>query len=317
MGIGVAGFGVAFGQAESLAVLKCFMDAGGNIIDTANVYMNWDARAPERASSEKALGRLFRANPGLRDKLIVCTKGAHYEMADPAMTPRVNEGCITYDIDDSLKNLGIERIDLYWLHRDNPTYPISLIMDALFEAQDAGKIAHYGASNWSAARVAEAGAYARSRGREGFFGSQIQFSYVFPLEPDAPSTRYFDEELDGGTYLAENVALFSYTSQAKGYMTKLLNGAPLNSNITRLFDCSANRERTRRAAEVARQAGRGVEHVGLAYLHALPYNVVTLVSCSSLEQLKNSMDCDMELTPEQIKYLCADGAAPPERKPQP
>ena len=308
VGIGVAGFGVTFDESESLKILDCYTSAGGNLIDTANVYMNWDPRARERASSEKALGRLFKSNPGLRRELIVCTKGAHYEIADMAYTPRVNEGCITYDIDDSLRNLGIDRIDLYWLHRDNPTYPVHLIIDALLKAQDEGKIAYFGASNWSAARIADANAYARSVGREGFVASQIMYSYVCPLEPDSYATRYFDEALDGRTYRDENIALFSYTSLAKGYMTKMLNGAPLNDRLAKLYDCPVNRDRAARAAEVAGQIGGGhnAEQVGLAYLHALPYNTVTLVSFNGIWQLKDSMNCDIDLTPEQLAYLTDD-----------
>ena len=316
--LGVSGFGTLQTQTESEEILQCYIDRGGNIIDTANVYMNWDPRAPERSSGEKALGRLFKMNPGLRDKLIVCTKGAHFESTDPANTPRVNEGCITYDVNDSLKNLGIDRIDLYWLHRDNPTYPVHLIMDALFEAQDAGKIAHYGASNWSASRISEANAYARQTGREGFFGSQIQHSYIHPLDIDAHASRYFDEALEGKIYLDEQLALFCFTSLARGYMTKILNDIQLGDNLIRFFDCPSNRERAARAETVAKQVGGGhnAEQVGLAYLHALPYNTVTLVSYTSVDQIKNSMDCDIDLTQEQIRYLSEDKISPI-RKQQP
>jgi aryl-alcohol dehydrogenase-like predicted oxidoreductase len=239
-------------------------------------------------------------------------------MADTQFTPRVNEGCITYDIDDSLKNLGIERIDLYWLHRDNPTYPVYLIVDALLAAQDSGKIAHFGASNWSAGRISEANAYARSAGREGFIASQVQYSYAQPLGIESPATRYFDEELDGQVYIDEKISLFSFTSLAKGYMSKTLGGVCLSENVKRLFDCPVNRERAARASEIARQVGGGhnAEQIGLAYLHSMPYNIVTLVSYNGIKQLEDSMDCDIALTREQIDYLGRDDSAL-DRKPQP
>ena len=201
--LGVGLYGSAIPDAEGEKILQTYMEKGGNTVDTGNVYANW-IDPNNRSASEKLLGRFFQANPGVRDKLVVCTKGAHYEWYDTAKTPRVNEACIRYDVEASLKNLGIDKIDLYWLHRDNPTYPIWLIMDALFEAQDAGRIMHFGASNWSSRRIMEANRYAESCKREGFFGSQIMFSYAFPIDVSDRTTMYFDEAMDGRTYLREN-----------------------------------------------------------------------------------------------------------------
>jgi aryl-alcohol dehydrogenase-like predicted oxidoreductase len=311
--LGVGSYGSSIPDAEGEMILRTFMERGGNAVDTGNVYANWVDPA-NRSASEKMLGRLFKTNPGLREKLVVCTKGAHYEWYDPAKTPRVNEGCIRYDVDASLQNMGIARIDLYWLHRDNPTYPVNLIMDALFEAQDAGKIGHFGASNWSARRIMEANSYARSCGREGFFGSQIMYSYALPIDVGDRTTMYFDEALEGSAYLAERLALFCYTSQARGYISKTLAGTPLRPNIAHDFDCQTNRERAARAQEVAAQIGGGhsAEQVGLAYLHALPYNVFSVVGCHSVEQIIDSVgSTEFDLTPAQIEYLAKDTTAAP------
>jgi len=311
LGVGLYGSGIP--EETGVKILHTYIERGGNAIDTANVYANWIAGAP-RSASEKVLGRFFKANPGLRDKLVLCTKGAHYEFGDPAHTPRVNEGCITYDINDSLRNMGIDKIDLYWLHRDNPTYPVPLIMDALFEAQDAGKIAHYGASNWSGRRIIEANKYARDNGRETFFGSQIMYSYALPFDVGDRSTMYFDEELEGRLYHREELALFCYTSQAKGYISKALSGNPLPPNALRDFDCPTNRDRAARAQEVARQIGGdcSAERVGLAYLFTLPHQTFPIVGCRTLEQINDSLGaCDIELTPEQIKYLAEDKVPAP------
>ncbi|MCL2740930.1 MAG: aldo/keto reductase [Oscillospiraceae bacterium] len=308
IGIGVSGFGIRTSDAESEAILDEFIGLGGNVVDTANVYCNWDPKAPERACSEKSLGRIFKKRPSLRDRLIVCTKGAHFEPQDKASTPRVNEGCIKYDLEDSVRNLGIDVIDVYFLHRDNPTYPVWLIMDALFEAQDAGTVRILGASNWSAARIAEANAYARSVGREGFAVSQIMHSYMHPLVRDAHASRYFDEAEEGGTYLSEGLTMFAYTSVAKGFMTKALAGRPMVAHLARLYECATNRERAARAAEVARQVGggRSVEQIGLAYLRSLPYKVTALVSFSDISQLRECCDCDFDLAPGQAAFLAKD-----------
>jgi len=306
--LGVGSFGAGTPMEDGDRLLKTYMEQGGNAIDTGNVYGNWTPGAG-RAPSEKTMGKMFKADPGLRDKLVVCTKGAHYEWYDVQKTPRVNEGCIAYDVNDSLKNFGIDQIDIYWLHRDNPTYPIWLIMDALFEAQDAGKIACFGASNWTARRIIEGNDYARSCGREGFIASQIMFSYALPIDVGDRTTMYFNEAIEGSAYMEENLALFCYTSQARGYITKTLAGTALRANVAHDFDCPANRERAARAGEVAEQIGGGhsAEQVGLAYLHALKYNTFAIVSNRNIEQCIDSAgSCDIELTPEQIKYLAED-----------
>ncbi|MCL1849608.1 MAG: aldo/keto reductase [Clostridiales bacterium] len=306
--LGVGGFGAGTSLEDGDKMLKTYMEQGGNTVDTGNVYGNWTPGAG-RAPSEKAMGQLFKEQPGLREKLIICTKGAHYEWYDVQKTPRVNEGCITYDIHDSLKNFGVDKLDIYWLHRDNPTYPVQLIMDALFEAQDAGKIGHFGASNWSARRIIEANEYARSCKHEGFTASQIMFSYAKPIDVGDRTTMYFDEAMEGQAYLDEKLALFCYTSQARGYVTKIVNGTELRGNIAHDFDCPANRERAARADEVAKQIGNGhtAEQVGLAYLHGLAYNTFAVFSTRSLDQcLDTTGSCDIDLSPEQVKYLAED-----------
>ena len=311
--LGTGSFGSTIPDDAAADILCAYVEKGGNAIDTANVYANW-VDPSNRSSSEKWLGRQLRANPGLREKLIICTKGAHYEIGDRMKTPRVNEACITFDISDSLMNLGIDKIDLYWLHYDNPAYPVSLIMDALFKAQDEDKIGHYGASNWSIRRIMEANSYAKACGREGFFGSQIMYSYALPFDVGERMNLYFDEEIEGPAYLREQLALFCYTSQARGYITLVLSGIPLPAVTAHDFDCVANRERAERALAVAREIGAGynAEQVGLAYQHSLPYDLFTIVGCQSVEELHKSVgSCDISLNREQLKYLAADNVTPP------
>ena len=310
--LGTGSYGLSISDADGEELLKTYIEKGGNAIDTGNAYMNW-VPGNVRSSSEKWLGKMLKANPGMREKLIICTKGAHYETSDPRQTPRVNEGCITYDVEDSRKNMGVDKIDLYWLHRDNPTYPVYLIMDALFAAQDAGKIGHFGASNWSARRIIEANRYADSCNREGFFGSQTRFSFAIPLDAGG-SMLYFDEKQEGPAYIREKLDTFCYTSQAGGYITKVVSGAELSPTRFKAVDCPTNRERAERAKVVAEQIGGGVsvEQVGLAYQYTLPYNIFAVVGCRNIAQLLDSVgSCDFDLTAEQIAFLGDDKIAPP------
>lgn len=302
--LGIGLFGSMYPAEEGEKVLHYYAEHGGNTIDTGNIYANW-IKGAEKSASEKFLGRFFKKNPGFRDKMIVCTKGAHYSFDDPERKPRVKPECIREDLDNSLLNLGIDKIDFYWLHRDDPEYPVEPIMDALFDAQDTGKIVHYGASNWSVQRMAAANAYAAACGREGFFGSQIQYSYIHTLDVTDKTTLFFKEKEEAPFYLENNLALFAYTSQAKGYITKVLNNLPFKGNMANNYDCMVNRKRSVRAAEVAVEIGGcTAEEVGLAYLHTRPFNTLTIVGPRTLEQIARSMIAgDIELTPEQIAFL--------------
>ena len=307
MPLGVGLFGSQYSADEGEKVMHYYVENGGNALDTGNVYANW-VEGAERCASEKFLGRFFKANPGFREKIILCTKGAHYDFADSEQKPRVSYDCIKFDIEDSRKNMGVEFIDIYWLHRDDPTQPVEPIMDALFETQDARKIGLYGASNWTCSRIEAANQYAASCGREGFFGSQIQFSYVDILDVTDKTTLFFNETQDGTFYLRQKLDFFAYTSQAKGYITKFLRGDSITGDLQQNYDCPKNRARAARATKVAEEIGCcTAEEVGLAYLYTLPYNILTIVGPRVLAQIQASMKAvEIELTKEQITYLAND-----------
>jgi len=305
--LGVGLFGSAYPAEDGEKCLDYYTNHGGNIIDTGHIYANWIEGAEESAS-EKMLGRYFKAHPGFRDKIILCTKGAHYSFYDPERKPRVKPECIKQDLDESLKLMGVDYIDFYWLHRDDVNYPVKPIMDELFLAQEKGKIRHFGASNWNTQRIKEANQYAASCNREGFFGTQPQFSFVHSLDVTDKTTLMFIEEKEGKFYLDEKMDLFAYTSQAKGYITKVLNNIPFKGNMAKNYDCPTNRERAARAAKVAAEIGGcTAEEVGLAFMHTLPYNVLTIVGPRLPEQIKQSMIAgDINLTAAQIAYLAKD-----------
>ena len=305
--LGVGLYGSQYPPEEGEKVIHYYVENGGNILDTGHVYANW-IPGFGRSASEKFLGKFFKENPGIRDKVILCTKGAHYDFADPERAPRVKPECIEHDMEGSFRNMGVDFIDIYWLHRDDANYPVAPIMDTLFKAQDAGKIKYFGASNWSTARIAEANAYAKSCGREGFFGNQIQYSFVHTMDVSDKTTLFFNPATDAQFMLDSKMDLFAYTSQAKGYVTKYLAGAELKGNMVKNYDCPTNRERAQRADKVAKEIGGvSAEEIALAYMHTLPYNTLTIVGPRVLEQIQASMKAgDVELTPEQISYLATD-----------
>ena len=309
--LGTGRFGGLIDEKTAFRLMDAYIEAGGNVIDTAEVYGDWFPDV-EKSPSEKCVGRYLRQHGS--EGLHIFTKGAHYRIQDPARTSRVRPECIREDIEKSLENLGLGRIEFYFLHRDDPSYPVEPVMDALFEAQDRGLITHIGASNWGIARIDEANRYAAACGRTGFEADQTGYAYMknhvqvnFSETPDT-TMLYFDEGRDTGYCTEHQLPVIAYSSQANGYITKVLSGAELPYKVARAYDYPMNRARAVRAGKVAEERGCPPEAAGLAYLFTRPFPVCAIVGPRTAEQLRSTLEgaADIELTAAQKAFLEKD-----------
>ena len=132
--LGTAGFGDKSDLEKSFEILNAFVWAGGNFIDTANVYCKW--LKGHGNCSEQIIGKWLKES-GMQGKVIVATKGAHYSFEDPGRS-RVNKEDIRMDLDESCRTLGKDEMDFYWLHRDDPEKPAEEIVDILEELKKEG-----------------------------------------------------------------------------------------------------------------------------------------------------------------------------------
>jgi aryl-alcohol dehydrogenase-like predicted oxidoreductase len=160
-------------ETHSFALLDQVYELGCNTIDTAHVYSGGE--------SERIIGRWMQAR-GVRDKLVLITKGAAHSEDRRRMTPFD----IASDLYDSLARLKTDHIDLYLLHRDDPDAPFEPILEALNEHRQAGRIHAFGASNWSHERIEAANLYARANGLDPFVASSPQFSLAESLTEPWP-----------------------------------------------------------------------------------------------------------------------------------
>jgi aryl-alcohol dehydrogenase-like predicted oxidoreductase len=154
--LGTGEFGSKLDRAAAWQLLDAFVAAGGNFLDTANVYADWVPGT--KSSSEKTIGA-WLAQRGNRAQLIIATKGAHPLLASMNV-PRCSPADILHDIEQSLGHLQTDVIDLYWLHRDDPARPAGEIIETLAAQVKAGKIRYFGCSNWRVERIAAANSYA-------------------------------------------------------------------------------------------------------------------------------------------------------------
>ncbi|WP_407572075.1 aldo/keto reductase [Deinococcus altitudinis] len=313
LALGTVPIGSKLGQAESFALLDAYVAGGGTFIDTARSYSDW--LPGERSSSEKTIGRWLAARRshgggGLRDRLVLATKGGHPPLED-MHSGRLSQSEIRSDLEGSLRDLGAGHIDLYWLHRDDLAHPVEDVIDTLSGLVQAGQIRYYGASNWSPARIEAANRYAQSAGKPGFVANQMMWS----LADANPGSVTDDtlEEMGAATlelHRRTGLAALPYTSQALGFFGgKYARGAELPSTpaavrVQRTFFNDANFGRLDRVNAVAARLGWTPTQVALAYLRAQPFPVFPIIGPRTPEQLADSLPAgELMLDAETAAWL--------------
>jgi len=303
--MGTADFGCdkSIKDPEAFALLDAYIENGGNLIDTAHMYADWEGG--ERCSSERAIGRWVRAR-GNREKVYIASKGAHPDLGTMDV-PRVNPEAITHDIDEGLLISGLDYFDIYYLHRDDPRRPVGPIMECLHTQIQKGKIRAIGASNWQSSRIAEANAYARANGLQGFTASQIQFSAAEPNRlPEADTTLLSMDKTEHDFYMRENMLVTAFTSQAKGYLSKKAAGLALSEGTRQQYDSAINDRLLVFVKAIAAKHNVSVTTVCLAYIWSQGFPGIPVLGCHHLAHLADSMaDCDFVLTGEETALINA------------
>ena len=147
---------------DATEVMEAALECGINCVDTAREY----------GSSEAAIGRYFLKR-GRRDDFVLISKCCHPTLA---FVQRVNPAAAESDLMRSLDTLGTDHIDIYFLHRDDPSVDVGPIAEMMHRFHEEGKIKAFGGSNWSAKRIMELNAYAAEHGLTGFTVSSPHYS---------------------------------------------------------------------------------------------------------------------------------------------
>jgi aryl-alcohol dehydrogenase-like predicted oxidoreductase len=301
--LGTVGIGSKLEQAASFELLDAYLDQGGNFIDTAQVYSDW--LPGERSSSEKTIGRWLNQRRN-RDNIILATKGAHPGLATMHI-PRMSRQEIIHDLDQSLRHLQTDIIDLYWLHRDAPNHPVEDILETLNDQVKAGKIRYFGCSNWRTERIKAAQEYAAHHGLQGFAANQARWSLAH-VDPEAISdkTTVVMDEAMVQYHRQTGLAATPYTAQAQGLFQKLASGAAgqIDPNSRRVYPAAENQRRFERVRRLAADTGLSITQIVLGYLQSQPFVTIPIVGCRTLDQLNDSLQAaDIRLTPDQLRYL--------------
>ena len=285
----------------SFGLLDDILALGGNTFDAAHVYGNGD--------NERTLGRWLEAR-GVRDQVVVITKGAHHNQDRQRVTPFD----ISADLHDSLARLRIDSIDLYLLHRDDPSVPVGPIMEVLNEHLAAGRIHAFGGSNWSHARIKEANDYAAARGLTPFAVASPHFSLAIQVEEPWENCISLTGENGAAArqfYADNGMPLLTWSSLAGGFFSGRFRPDNLDT-FTEYLDrlcvksyCYPdNFARLKRVQELASARGASVAQVAMAYVVAQPFNVFPLVGCANGDEYAaNSAALALALTPDEVRWL--------------
>ena len=282
--LGTAYFGDTISVEESFRIMDTYRELGGTHIDTARLYADGE--------SEKVIAKWF--NSRKPEGMHVSSKGAFPNSKSPEI-PRLSEAEVRYDLELSLLALERERIDFYWLHRDDTDRDIEEIIDMMEDFVREGKIRYYGASNYTLKRLLEAKKYAERAGVRGFsavsnYWTMLRENDGFSLSSDNTIVTWRNADLEDVSRLG--IPLVPFSSTAKGWVAK---GAENTSDkLNLVFDNRENRafreEVIKKAADEScplqtaflRTMSRYGENVGL--------QIIPITACSDLSQLEELLE---------------------------
>lgn len=260
-------------EDEARGVFDAYVEAGGNFIDTANMYMGGE--------SERIVGRLVAPD---RDRFVVATKYANaVPGANDPNAAGAHRKSLRRSLDASLQRLGVDYIDLYFVHWWDFTTPVEEVQRALDDAVSAGKILHIGLSDVPAWVVSRAQAFADLRGVAPIAAMQLEYSLVQrSIEREhLPLAKAQDIGVTAWSPLAGGILTGKYTSMAQDDGPKRMDSMQLQP-----LD-----ERNRRIAEaldaIAAKLGAKASQVALAWL--MSRNVVPIIGATRAEQMRENI----------------------------
>ena len=287
------GWGSAKDEAQK--IYETYREAGGNFIDTANVYTN--------GTSEKFVGEFIR---GHRESVVVATKYSNAASGNDPNAAGNQRKSMMQALEASLKRLQTDYIDLYWVHIWDGITPVEEVMRGLDDIVRQGKVLYVGISDAPAWWIAQANTLAELRGWTQFTGLQIEYNLM---------ARTVEREL---TPMAKalNLGILAWSPLANGVLTGKYHGAGqadngrMNNAAIKAFLPEEQRWAGIISAvkSVAEQLGRSMAQVALAWLLHQTVPVIPIIGARKLSQLQDNLaSLDLELSAEQLKSL--DGAS--------
>jgi aryl-alcohol dehydrogenase-like predicted oxidoreductase len=290
--LGTMTFGQDWGwgsdKEESRAVFRAFAEAGGNFLDTANLYTN--------GTSETLVGEFVK---GDREKWVIATKYSLNTRPGDVNACGNHRKNLFQAVEASLKRLGTDYIDLLWLHLWDSLTPIEEVMRAFDDLVRMGKVLYIGISDSPAWIVSQGNTLATLRGWTPFIGLQIEYS----LKERTPERELLPMAK------ALNIGVTAWSPLGGGVLTGKYNQPnPVDGRLSmtdqpfQIFDRDLKIAET--VLEIAREIEKSPAQVALNWLRNRPNAVIPIIGARKLSQLQDNLACvDFNLTGEQLQRL--------------
>jgi aryl-alcohol dehydrogenase-like predicted oxidoreductase len=288
-------FGWTADEATSFRLLDAFVAAGFNLVDTADMYSRW-VPGNQGGESETIIGKWFKQT-GKRDKVVLATK-VGLEMGPGKKG--LSRAYIVKAVEDSLKRLQTDRIDLYQSHKDDPDTPLEETLDAFGSLIQQGKVRAIGASNYSAARLAQALEVSKAKGLPAYQCLQPEYNLM--------ERAGYEKELEP---LCEThgVGVIPYYSLASGFLSGKyrkeddLKKSARGQGVKKYLEARGFRVLDALDA-VAAETASTPARVAIAWLIARPSITAPIASATSIEQLDDLIEATrLNLDADAIRRL--------------
>jgi aryl-alcohol dehydrogenase-like predicted oxidoreductase len=289
-------FGWTADERTSFAILDAWVDAGFNFIDTADVYSRW-APGHSGGESETVIGKWLRQG-GRRDKVVIATK-VGFDMGEGrgGLSPR----WISRAVDDSLRRLNVEQIDLYQAHKDDESTDLQATLEAFAKVVESGKVRAIGASNYSAPRLAEALKTSERMGVPRFESLQPLYNLY--------DRAVFEKELQP-LCVREGIGVFNFYALAAGFLSGKYR-RPEDAAKSARGANTVNRYLNERGLkilsaldEASKRTGAPQARIALAWVMAQPGITAPIASASHVSQLQEIVKAaELQLDPGTLQLL--------------
>ncbi|MFS0788915.1 aldo/keto reductase [Shouchella sp. 1P09AA] len=282
-------------QEVATEMIENYLKIGGNTIDTAFIYSG--------GLSEEAIGNWLDA--GNRERVNIWTKGGHPNESGHT----INKSDLQEQLNTSLDRLKTEHVELYALHRDDPTVPVGRILEWLNQFVEDGYISTFGGSNWGTSRLEEANEYAAKHGLRGFSFSSPNLSLAKAKEAYWPGCISLDVDAINWHQRTE-IPVLSWSSQARGFFTGRFDRQDRsNEDLVRVFYNDQNWERFDRATALARQKNVTTIEIALAYVLNQAFPTAAIIGPQNNEEMLScAKGASVSLTPDEVNWLNLDSA---------
>jgi aryl-alcohol dehydrogenase (NADP+) len=285
-------FGWTADEPTSFAILDAFVARGGNAIDTADGYSYW-VPGHHGGESETVIGRWLEKR-GRRDDVLIGTKVGWWEKRKGLKRANIIEGC-----EESLRRLGVESIDLYWLHRDDEQTEPDEYLGALDTLVAQGKVRAVGASNFGVPRFKAALDGSRRSGKVAFVAQQPEYSLL-------------NREIEKGLMplcVSEGIAITPYFPLASGFLTGKYRTSTDKTKSVRGGGAVKHLDGKGKPVlaaldAVAARHGATCAQVALAWVMAKPAIAAPIASATSVAQIDELMGAvELTLTAADVEAL--------------